>query len=379
MKGHVEKRYKNSFRIVIQLPKDPATGRYPRLVRSIRCELKRDAIAEMNRLMVELQQGTFVKPTRTTLEEYLKTWLQSRSSKIAPKTYQGYELNIRRHILPYLGRKRLHEIQPIDVQNLYDELSKSVSQRTVQYVHAVLRAALKRAVKLRMLAYNPCDAVDAPRPAKKEARALQAHETSALLDAAEESPINDFIVLALHTGARRGELLALRWDDVDFGNGVLNIRQAMTKIKGVEHVRVPKSGKGRIQPLTKTALATLLTRLKASSHALVFCREDGRALDPTTVTHQFAKVAKKAGFPDLTLHGLRHTHASILLATGVGLRLVQDRLGHEFQATTDGYTHIDMEVQRGVAEKFEEALSHRFRTHSVQTGNSSDSSDPAVH
>ncbi len=380
MKGHIVQRYKSSFTIIITLPRDPHTGRYPRIVRSFKGINKTQARQIMDDMMTQLRTGTYVPPQKTMVQEYLETWLESRKPRLAPKTYQGYELYIRKHVGPVLGSRRIQDVTTLDIDRLYAALGKTVSQRTVERVHEMLHAAFKRARKQRLIQFNPCEDAEAPRATSPETRPIKAEEVPALLDAARGSPIEDLITLALHTGARRGELLALRWEDVDLGAGLITFRHGYTRVEGVDHIRQPKSRKGRLHIPTPTALALLERRKTFAGHDLVFCRKDGRPLDPSTVTHQFKRVAKKAGLPDLQFKGLRHGHGSILQAAGVGLKSIQDRLGHETIAMTgDVYTHVDIAVQRRVAETFEEIISHRFRTGSNDSGNMSTGSDPRIH
>ncbi|MEW6047865.1 MAG: tyrosine-type recombinase/integrase [Bacillota bacterium] len=368
----------SNWTIVIDLGRDPATGKRKRLVRGFK-GAKREAEQELARLLVEYEQGTQVQPSRMTVAEYLRRWLQDYCSvNLRPRTYQGYRMYVERHLIPNLGQIELGKLLPMHLQSFYSKALREgrldgkggLSPRSVQLIHRILHEALDHAVKWQLVPRNVADAVEAPRPRRPEMKALDPAGVRALLKAAEGHPDEVLIHLAIFTGLRRGELLALRWEDVDLERRVLHVRQALTKLQGKIVFQEPKSHKSRRTVALAPGTVALLRahkrrqaenrlRLGAEYHdrGLVFCRENGEPLDPSTITHRFAALAKRAGFPGLRFHDLRHTHATLLLAQGVHPKVVQERLGHEDISTTlNTYSHVLPGLQEQAAARLEDLL-----------------------
>lgn len=359
MKGRLEKRSKSSWTVVIEAGRDPATGQRRRIYKAVRGN-KTQAKQVMDQLLAELQQGTYVKPEKITLAEYLNEWLETACKpRLAPKTIEGYATCINRHIGPALGQIYLSDLQPMHIQMLYtDLLNKGLSKRTVELVHTVLRAGLKQAVKWQMIPRNPADATEPPRPQRREMQALGPQELQRILDAAAESPIADVVLLAAYTGMRRGEILALRWEDVDLQNKVIFVQRNLVRVNQETIIKTPKTQRGSRRIPIDDEIVSALRRLRSVSQSdWVFSRKDGSPLDPSTVTHQFKRIARQAGFPSLRLHDLRHTYATILLTQGVQAKVVQELLGHESITTTiDTYTHVVESLQREAANIIGNAL-----------------------
>ncbi|MGB9866578.1 MAG: tyrosine-type recombinase/integrase [Bacillota bacterium] len=368
---HLEKRYKSSWTIVIDVGIDPATGKRKRITRSVK-GTKRQAEQVAQQLVAELQQGTYVKPQKITLADYLRQWLEVACvPRLSPKTIQGYRTCIENHIIPALGLLPVSEVVPLHLQTLYSSLlDTGLSNRTVELVHTVLHAALKQAVKWQLIPRNPADAVEPPRPARPEIHVLKPEQVPALLDAARGSPIEALVIVALSTGLRRGELLALRWEDVDLKAGIIYVRRNLIRVDKQLIEKAPKTKRGqRSVPVPRMALE-VLRNLSMRSEATgpndyVFCRQGGLPLDPSTVTHQFARIAKKMGFEGLRFHDLRHTHATLLLSQGVHPKVVQERLGHETITTTiDTYSHVIPTLQEQARRALDAVFTewHRFGT-----------------
>lgn len=359
MKGRLVKRSKVSWTIIIEAGRDPATGKRKRIYKAVRGN-KTQAKQVMEQLLAELQQGTYVKPEKITLAEYLNEWLETACKpRLAPKTIEGYKICIERHITPALGQIYLSELQPMHIQILYgDLLEKGLSKRTVELVHTVLRAALKQAVKWQMISRNPADATEPPRPKRPEVRTLSPAELNRLLEEAQSSPIADVILVAAYTGMRRGEVLALQWEDIDFVRRIIYVQRNLVRVGGEFIVKPPKTQRGLRQVPVDDGVIERLAELKEQAISKwVFSRADGSPLDPSTVTHQFKRVAEQAGFPDLRFHDLRHTFATILLTQGIQAKVVQELLGHESITTTiDTYTHVVESLQKQAANAFGNAL-----------------------
>jgi len=384
--GHVEKRAKSSWSLVIDLGRDPATGKRLRIRRSVKGVTKRQAEAELRRLIGEIEQGTYIAATKLTLGEYLQRWLEdSAAQRVRPKTLRDYRLLVERHIAPALGHIPLSALQPLHLQELYTQALQDgrldgkggLSPRSVQILHTVLHSALKQAVRWQIISRNPADAVDVPRPRRPQITTLDSKGLERLLQAAQGHRDEALIRFAVLTGLRRGELLALAWDDVDLDKGLLRVRRGLIYVPGGSAtVDTPKTRRSRRQVVLSKAAVSVLRQVRREQaqarlrlgagyhdHGLVFCNPDGSPMDPGAVTHRFTKLVRAAGLEGLRFHDLRHTHASLLLAQGVHPKVVQERLGHETVSTTlDTYSHVIPTLQREAAEAIDAALGHRLGT-----------------
>ena len=222
MRGHITRRGKDSYSVIIRRGKDPNTGKYLQSWFTVK-GTKKDAERKLAELLHQLDNGVFMKPGKTTLAEFLENWLKDYAwANLAPRTAEGYEYIIRRHIIPSLGKMILTRIKPEHIQRYYSEKltigrhdGQGLSPRTVRHHHMCLHTALQSAMRWGLLARNPVDAVDPPRCQRTEMHTLNEDEISALLEAAKATPYYPLFYTALFTGMRRSELLALRWCDVD--------------------------------------------------------------------------------------------------------------------------------------------------------------------
>lgn len=318
----------------------------------------------------QVDQGLTYEATKTTVEAFLAGWLTSVKASLRLRTYQQYERVARNHITPYIGKVQLGRLRPDQVQAMYDrELSEGKGVRTVQLVHAVLHAALAHALRLGVVMRNVCDAVMPPRQAKTEITPLTEDETNRLLVAVESSRFKVLVYLAIVTGMREGELFGLKWADLDWTTGRLQIaRQAQYVIGQGNHFGPPKTSLSR-RPIVvgEQALELLrwqfeqvnLYRLAAGSrwqeNDLVFPTLVGTPLYSSNWTQHWKKLVAAAGLPPTRFHDLRHLAASIML---VKLRLppteVARILGHSRVSTTvDIYGHMLGEMSPEVAAQME--------------------------
>lgn len=311
--------------------------------------------------------GLELEAGRLTVAKYLEKWLAlSVKPSVKVKTYEGYESITRVRVAPRIGSKKLAKLTPLDLQNLYDELDKAgLSARSVHHTHRVLHRAFVQAMRWNLIARNPCDGVTPPTAKRTEMRALSPEQAIAFLAATADHPAHALYVLAITTGMRQGELLALRWKDVDLDAGKLAVRQALQRQRGNGLVfvepktarsrRTIKLGKRAVDALRRQSDLQAFARRTAGSewqdNGLVFCDGFGKPLDPSYQTAVFkavlrgmAEAAKKADeppFPVIRFHDLRHTAATILLAKGVHVKLVSEMLGHStIVLTLDTYSHL---------------------------------------
>ena len=378
MRGHVRKRSKGSWSIVLDLPRDPATGRRRQQWLSVK-GTKKDAEKRLAELVHQLDTGGFVKPTRLTVGEFLHQWLRDYAwPNLAPRTAEGYEHIIRQHLIPGLGAIPLAQLTPQHLQHYYAEKLErgrldgkgGLSPRTVHH-HVTLHGALQSAVKWNRLARNPADAVDPPRFQHKEMRTLDERGLHAFLEAARATPYYALFYTVLFAGLRRSELLALRRGDVDVDLAQLMVTRGLHRLRDGSMVfRTPKSAKGRrlvtLTPSNGLVLRQHMEKQEADAavlgvtltdDSLLFAQLDGRPLLPDTVTHAWMKLARRSGFKGIRLHGARHSHASLLLQANVHPRIVQERLGHASISTTlDVYSHVAPGLQEAAAQRMDELL-----------------------
>jgi integrase len=354
MRGSIQKRGKNSWRLVFDLDRGHDGKRKQKTV-TFR-GAKRDAEAELSRILAEMRNGGFVDPGNLTVEQYLKRWLEHVATKTSPKTHERYEEIARLGLIPCLGAIKLSKLRPMHLQECYAEALKSgrmygsggLSARTVMHYHRILSQALKQAVRWQLLSHNPAEAVDPPKPERKEMMALDEDQTAVLIDTAEDHSLYIPVLLAVTTGMRRGEVLALRWTDVNLKGGFLSVTQTLEKTrKGGLRFKQPKTQKGRrkislpsiaVDALRKHRIdqAELYLRFGVGwkENGLVCMKGIGEPINPNTLTSSFASLVLKTDIPKVRFHDLRHTHATQLLKEGVHPKVAQERLGHATIAVT---------------------------------------------
>ena len=375
MKGHIRKRGQRSWAIVLDLGRD-ANGKRRQKWHSVK-GTKRDAERELARLLNDLNTGGYVEPTRMLVRDYLEKWLEVARTKVAPKTYERYEEIVRLHLAPALGHHQLAKLHSLHIESYYAEALVSgrrngrggLSAQTVVHHHRVLHRALKQAVQHLLIARNPCDAVEPPRPEKAEVRVVDEAQAAELLHSLKGTRLFAPTILALVTGMRRGELLALTWPDIDMENQVMSVRRSLQQTNEGVSVKMPKSGRGRTIALPPIAVEAL-SRHKAEqaqerlalgpayeNNGLVFARADGSAWPPDSFTSAFAAALRKAKLPHLNFHALRHSHATMLLKSGINPKVVSERLGHAKVGTTlDIYSHVLPGMQEEAAQRIDSAL-----------------------
>jgi integrase len=377
MRGSIQKRGKQSWRLVFDLERDH-TGKRRQKVFSFK-GTKRGAEAELSRVLAECENGGFVDPGTVTVADYLSRWLEHVATKTSAKTQERYEEIVRLAVVPYLGRIKLSKLRPIEIQGFYSEALKSghikrtggLSSRTVLHYHRILSQALKQAVKWQLLISNPADAVDPPKPDHREMTALNEDQTITLIESASTTSLHIPVLLASTTGMRRGEVLALRWCDVDLDRAVLSVTQTLEKTRnGGLRFKQPKTRMGRRTISLPSITVDALRRHRAakgelylslgigwSDDGLVCAKGADEPINPNTLTSGFASLVRRTDIPRVRFHDLRHTHATQLLKEGVHPKVAQERLGHATIAVTlDLYSHVMPGMQEDAAMRVDRAL-----------------------
>jgi integrase len=334
---------------------------------------RKEVQQKLTAALSDQQKGLPIVGERQTVAEYLAWWLEtSKRPRLRPRTWERYVTLVRLHVVPHVGGVALGRLTPQQLADMYRKLlAAGLSKRTVQFVHAVLHGALKQAVRLELVARNPADAVDAPRPERREMHALTAEQARMLLDAVRGDRLEAFYVLAVSTGMRLGELLGLRWRDLDLDAGRLHVRSTLQRVNSQWLFAEPKTQQSR-RSISLSAVAVAALRAHRArqletvrelgpawiSYDLVFCGPTGEPLHATNFGKQyFHSLLKRAGLPRIRPHDLRHTTASILLAGNVHPKYVQDLLGHsQISMTLDTYSHITQNMQEQVAAHMDAVL-----------------------
>jgi integrase len=317
------------------------------------------AIAWVAERQVTAKQGTYVDPSRRTLGAYLEEWLKAQ--RVRPNTRADYTNSIRKHIVPRVGGVRLQAFTRLQAKALYQELSESLAEKTIHNVHIVLKTALAEAVKDGLVTRNVVedDTYDQPRE-RPEMPVWSREDLATFLAFTASDPEFPFYRLAAATGMRRGELLGLRWGDVDLDNAVVKVERQYTRQgrgKGSVGFSAPKSKKGtRTIDLDEDTIAVLRAHRGVNSlfkGALVFGQADGSPYEPSVLGRRFVQRVRDLKVPMIGLHGLRHTHATLLLEDGVDAKTVSERLGHgSVETTMRLYAHVTPRMRAGAAARF---------------------------
>jgi integrase len=316
-------------------------------------------------------QGLPVPTGKQTLAQFLEQWLEEVvKNKNRYRTHESYRGLVRTHIVPGVGKKRLTALTAQDVQRFLNETAKSASPSMVKKVRDVLRIALGQAVRWRLVAYNAAALTQAPRVAKHEVTPLTMAEANAIMAAFQDTRLEALVPVALTLGLRRGEVLGLRWSDLDLDEGTMKVRFQAQRQDGEWRFVEPKSKESQrtlpMPPFLVERLRSHRTRLLEERMAagpawrdydLVFPTEVGTPQDGMNVTHRFQARLKKAGLPRMRFHDLRHGAATVLLNNGFTLKEVQEILGHStYRMTADIYGHISQDVRRDWGERMQRAF-----------------------
>ena len=362
---------------------DPKTGKPKR--QCVYGRTRSEVAEKLARILNEIHQGTYIQPERITMSQWLDTWLASKK-RIRRSTWESYEMMIRLHIKPALGHMFLRNLQRHHLQKLIDHLYESgrvdggggLSARSVEIAAIVLKSALKLAVRDGLIARNPADGLELPEKDEREVQPFTREEAIAILNAAKDNRLFAAYYLDLRTGARRGELLGFKWEDIDRARMVIHVRRQLLQVLQPTGSRTkyaldfgpPKTKKSQAAlPLSPGTLAVLEAHRAAQDkereffgkayqdHGLIFCTPDGRPIWPRNFNRQYRAILRAAGVPYRKLHALRHTTATLLIEDGEELRVVQELLRHKSITTTANiYVHVLDKLKKRADERLDRIL-----------------------
>lgn len=387
--GHIRERSPGAFEIRYSWI-DPVTGKRRTATATVR-GTRKDAQKELRSRLKALDDHKHVDPTRMKVRDWLETWLGLIKEEVGPKTHERYGEFVRHFLTPALGDLLLQRLEPVGIQAAMTKLASEgrrdgrpggLAPQTRHNIHTVLKMALNRAVKLRLRTDNPIDDVEPPKVARKQLVTLTAEECSRLLSAIKHTRTYWPVLVTVATGMRRGEVLALRWQNVDLERGIVRVVESLEETTELGlRFKDTKTDRWRAVTLPAFAVEELRRHKREQAEELLalgirqagdtlVCRranpfdDDGQPdkagapLSPDACTHEFARLVRRIeGLPRVSLHKLRHSHASQLLLPGVHPKVVQERLGHSsISVTLDIYSHLIPTMQEGAAAQLDAAF-----------------------
>jgi len=368
--GQLTQRTNDSWQIRIFLGRDDKTGKrryYNETVQGT----KKDAQKVLNEKLSSADKGKLVEKTSLTIKEFLTEWvLTIAKARVREATFDSYEYHLKQYVYEKLGNRKLSDLRTFEVQKHYNEMKAKYSARTIRYVHSILKNALDKAVEQRYISDNPCNFVELPKKQKKEINVFSPDEAQRFLEAAKTDKHGIVFEFALLTGARPEEYLALKWSDVGFARGAATFQRTLIWRKGGgwyfdEEMKTTLSR--RTIPLPKTLLSKLrkhrieqaekmlATGACYARNDLVFATDEGQPIRYGNLTKRhFHAILKTAELGHHRLYSLRHSCATLLLASGENMKVIQERLGHaDVNLTLSTYSHVLDGMQAQASDKLE--------------------------
>ena len=362
--GSIYRRPNGSWSGIASLP----DGRRKQVYGRSRDEVRR----KLSDILHSLEHGTYADARGRTVGDFLDQWLaEVAKPRVRAWTYAGYEVHIRRHLKPSLGRIALERLTPQHVQALLNQkLREGLKPKTVRYLRGTLRTALNEAVRWGLISRNAAALVDGPRVERYPIKPFAPDEARRLLQAIKGDRLEALYSVALTMGLRQGEALGLTWLDIDLEMGYMRISKQLQRIHGTPQLVEPKTERSRRTLAMPPMIADDLRRhherqqrerAVAGRHwveaGLVFTTPIGTPLDGTAVTKGFHALLDRAGLPQRRFHDLRHSCATLLLVQGVSPRVVMDLLGHsQIGLTMNTYSHVIPDLRRDAAQRMQDLL-----------------------
>lgn len=371
--GNLRKRKDGRWEGRYTAGRDPDTGKA--IYKNVLGKTQAEAKAKLKQAIEEAKGLDAAKIGRYTVGQWMEVWFEHYAKvKVRPSSHQTYRGYIDNHIKPNIGKIPLEKLTALDLQKLYKKLlttgrvdriesrkqSKGLSAKTVRNIHQIISSAMNLAREQKLIASNPAEGCALPRLEHREMQTLPAEQLQSFLREARDSGVFELYYLELATGLRRGELLGLKWEDIDLERGDLRVKRQIARING-EVVEAPLKTKNayRTLPLAEDTIGVLeAQRKKAGDSPWVFPSPTGGPISPDSVLHRLHRVLKRAGLPRIRFHDLRHTFATLALQNGVDVKTVSGMLGH-FSAgfTLDTYAHVTSASQRQAAKTMGNILS----------------------
>ena len=371
--GNIRKRSDGRWEGRYTAGHDPVTGK--RITKNVLGKTQAEVREKLRRTIEETRGLDVARAGEYTTGQWLEVWFNDYAMlKVRPSSHQTYRGYLDHHIKPYIGNIPLTKLSSLDLQRLYKKLlsdgrvdrieskkqPKGLSAKTVRNIHQIISSALKLAVEQKLIARNPAEGCALPKAERKEMQTLPVEQLTSFLREAKDSGVFALYYIDLTTGLRRGELLGLKWSDIDLEKGDLRVQRQIGRIDG-KIIEMPLKTKNayRTLPLSADAIDVLKAQKnKVGSSEWVFPSPTGGPMSPDSVLHMLHRVLKRAGLPKVRFHDLRHTFATLALQNGVDIKTVSGMLGH-FSAgfTLDTYAHVTTSAKREAAKTMGNILS----------------------
>ena len=380
MTGHIRKRGTqsgSSWQIVLDHGID-SCGKRKRSYITVKGN-KKEAQAILNEKLAEYNKGTYISPSSKTVKDCIEEWVAVYvEPSLAPNTVRGYKVNFNNHTIPYIGHIPVQQLTPVQVQGLYSQLEKKgLSARSIRYVHTTLREALQYAYQAQYIAKNVADLVSPPKQGKHKTSVYTEKMVIEMLRCAEDTEMEIPLVIAVELGLRRGELLALKWSDIDWEKRTIEIQRNLVCIDKEYIFGDTKTKSGQRSLLLSEPLLKRLDKHRRDQNKirlllgsgyqnqdLIYCKKDGSPYHAGTLSHKFKTFLEKNKLSRIRFHDLRHTNATLLLQYGVPAKIASQRLGHaNIAITLDTYSHVSTEMQEDAVSKLASGVLGRLDEH----------------
>ena len=370
--GNIRKRKDGRWEGRYTAGRDPVTGK--QIFKNVLGKTQAEVKEKLQKALVQAKKIDFVKTGKYTVAMWMEEWFENVAKlKVRPSSHQTYRGYIDHHIAPNIGDLPLEKLTTMDLQKLYRKLMikgrverieaknqpKGLSAKTVRNINQVISSALDFAVAQKIIPENPCKAVALPKVEHKEMQTIPAEQLQAFLQEAKATGVYEMYYIELATGLRRGELLGLKWTDIDWQNGIFKVRRQIARVDG-QIVEAPLKTKNSYRTVTisQQAIEVLKQQKEKTNDEYVFPSPNGGPISPDSVNNMLKRVLARAGIPKVRFHDLRHTFATIALQNGVDIKTVSGMLGH-FSAgfTLDTYAHVTTAAQKEAADTMGKVLS----------------------
>lgn len=369
MRGYFRKRG-SKWSFTVDIGRDPVTGRRrQKTVSGFRT--KKEAEAACAELISQIKAGQYREPANMTLGQFLQDFMAGERQRIRETTWNNQMFLVKKHILPALGHLKLSELTPMTLQRFYQaKVEAGLASSYIKSMYAILSKALRTAEKWGMIPRNVAALVTPPRVQKPEMNVWTPEQIRRFFQTAEDRRFYIAYVLAIYTGMRRGEILGLKWSDIDFERCVIHVQRTLYKTKEKIIFQEPKTRGSKRSIVISSSVIAALRRHRAKQneirlklgpaykdHDLVLASWTGSPVDPSDMNKDFRAAIRLAGVPAIRFHDLRHTHATLLLQLGEHPKVVAERLGHaSVTITLDTYSHVLPSMQKRLADRLESAL-----------------------
>ena len=370
--GNIRKRKDGRWEGRFTAGHDPATGK--QIIKSVLGKTQAEVKDKLKKAMEDAQKVDFTKRGRYTVGIWMDEWFENVAKiKVRPSSHQTYKGYIDNHIKPNIGNIPLEKLTTMDLQKFYRKLltkgrverieskeqPKGLSAKTVRNINQVISSAMDLAVAQKVIPANPTNACELPKVEHQEMQIIPAEQLQAFLDEARATGVYEMYYIELATGLRRGELLGLKWQDIDWKNGIIKVRRQVARVDG-QIVEAPLKTKNSYRAVTisQQAIEVLKEQKRKTNDTYVFPSPNGGPISPDSVNNMLKRVLERAGIPKVRFHDLRHTFATIALQNGIDIKTVSGMLGH-FSAgfTLDTYAHVTTSAQKEAAQTMGNILS----------------------